>query len=721
MPHSYKIIEEGRNCQHVFPCRRAAFLIDGEAYFKALAEALKNARRAVYIIGWDFDSRIHLIREKGHPDAETGLGAFLNALVHEHSELRIYILDWDFPMLYALEREPLPIFRIGMQSHRRVRFEMDGNHPLGASQHQKLVVVDDRLAFVGGLDLTACRWDTPDHAPGDARRVDNGKKYQPFHDVQMMVEGGIAEALGNLARGRWLKATGKKLTSPSPSGPSPWPASFEPDLEDLGVGLARTEPAYNGQKEIKEIEKLYEDAILGAQDIIYVENQYFTASKVGRTLAARLAEENGPQVILVLPQKCSGWLEEGTMGVLRARLLKSLRESDRWNRLRIYYPTREDFAGEYINLHAKVMIVDDIFLRIGSANLNNRSMGLDSECDLAVDSGSDERIRRAISRFRNRLLAEHCGTSPAEMGEALANHGSAGEAIASFSGGIRHLEPLEAEVDKLVDELVPDSDLIDPEKPISMEDLTAQFAPAGWEGTSEKGRISSRFLKIAAALLLILAFYATWKWTPLGEWLDTATLANWGKAIRESPFTPLIVLAAYILAGFVMFPVTVLIFATILAFGPLAGFFYAMSGSLANAMATYILGRTLGRRTIRNFVGKRLNELSQRLARQGLLAIVTVRILPVAPFTVVNIVAGASHINFRDYFWGTLLGMLPGILALAAAGKGIGEIFFSGKPGSPLFSILLLGTAIAAILILRRILKKKEGKSPFFKRENDDL
>ncbi len=184
-----------------------------------------------------------------------------------------------------------------------------------------MVVVDDQLAFVGGLDLTACRWDTQEHRPDDPRRVDNGNKYNPFHDVQMMVEGEVAQVLGDLARRRWLKATGKELPSPSGSFQPPWPHSFEPDLENVEVGIARTEPPHDGKKGVQEIENLYQDAIHAAQELIYIENQYFTANKIGEALAARLKKKNGPEVILILPRKCSGWLEEGTMGVLRARLL----------------------------------------------------------------------------------------------------------------------------------------------------------------------------------------------------------------------------------------------------------------------------------------------------------------------------------------------------------------------------------------------------------------
>ena len=104
----------------------------------------------------------------------------------------------------------MPLYALNWKTHSRVRFYMDDKHPVGASQHQKIVVVDDAVAFSGGLDLRKWRWDTPEHHIDDQRRVDpDGKPYPPFHDVQMVVDGAAAAALGQLARERWQRATGE--------------------------------------------------------------------------------------------------------------------------------------------------------------------------------------------------------------------------------------------------------------------------------------------------------------------------------------------------------------------------------------------------------------------------------------------------------------------------------------------------------------------------------
>lgn len=90
---------------------------------------------------------------------------------------------------------------------RSVDFKFDSAHPLGCSHHQKVVVIDDRFAVCGGIDMTSDRWDTPAHLHEDTRRRKmNGKHYGPWHDLTMMIEGDAARALGELGRRRWRQA-----------------------------------------------------------------------------------------------------------------------------------------------------------------------------------------------------------------------------------------------------------------------------------------------------------------------------------------------------------------------------------------------------------------------------------------------------------------------------------------------------------------------------------
>jgi phosphatidylserine/phosphatidylglycerophosphate/cardiolipin synthase-like enzyme len=183
--------------------------------------------------------------------------------------------------------------------------------------------------------------------------------------------------------------------------------AISPDLTDVAVAISRTEPQFNNRPAVREVERLYIDSIRAAQRIIYLENQYLSSKSIGDALAARLEEENGPEIVMVLPQETSEWLEQVTMAVLRARLLQRLRAVDRFGRLHVYYPF-VPADNVQIRVHAKLAVVDDRFVRIGSSNLNNRSMGLDTECDLAVEAATPA-AEQAIANFRHRLVAEHLG------------------------------------------------------------------------------------------------------------------------------------------------------------------------------------------------------------------------------------------------------------------------------------------------------------------------
>ena len=239
------VLRERDNCWRIATAGRAAFLIDADAYFAALRHAIDRARASIFILGWDIDSRVQL--NPGTAEAPVTLLAFLNEVLARRPNLRVFALAWDFSVLFALEREPLPTYRFAWNGHPRLSFQLDDAHPFGASHHQKVVVVDDTLAFAGGLDLTIRRWDTPAHHARDPGRVDPaGRPYPPAHDVQMMVDGEAAAALGELARTRWEAATGQR---PSPARRTRPPTTCgrtttTPDVHDAPIGIARTMPAF---------------------------------------------------------------------------------------------------------------------------------------------------------------------------------------------------------------------------------------------------------------------------------------------------------------------------------------------------------------------------------------------------------------------------------------------------------------------------------------------
>jgi len=685
VPEEFKkrpVLAQGRNCWRIARAKRAAFLIDAESYFAALTAAVERAKQSVLIVGWDMDSRIRLLRDKQKHNLPVQLGDFLNAVASRLRGLHIHVLDWDFAMIYAFERELFPVFKLDWQGHRRVHFRLDGRHPVGASHHQKIVVVDDSIAFVGGIDLTRHRWDTREHRPQDPRRVDpEGNQYQPFHDVQVAVDGAASRALGDLARERWRKATGYRLHTPEGGSDDPWPPELSPDMEDVHVGIARTEPSYEGSSEVREVEALYLDAISAAHRFIYIENQYLTSASIGEALAARLGEKKGPEVVIVLPAKSGGWLEHSTMDVLRTRLLQHLSAADRFGHLRAYYPIIPGLDNNQINVHAKVLVIDDTLVRVGSSNISNRSMGLDTECDLAIESAGNACVEKAISGFRSQLLGEHLGVEPERVSEAVSSKGSLISAVEELRGNERTLMPLSNEASEWTETAIQSIGIADPEKPLDLEDFIEEFIPEQEERPS-----SRRLWYMAGILLCMLGLAAAWRWTQLGEWVDFQTIVGGAENLSGNPAAPFIVMAIYVFGSVAMVPITLILVGTAFIFGPLLALSYSVLGCILAGAATYAIGRLLGRDIVRRLGGSKLNRLSRRLSRHGIITTAMVQLLPVAPFTVKNMVAGASHIHFRDFLFGTVLGMIPGIIAITLLGHRL-EVAIR-KPGAGSFAIL---------------------------------
>lgn len=420
------ILRGGENCWCVSTADKASLLIDADEYFRRLAQTLPLARRSLWIVGWDFDPRIKL-----QPDRADGptLGEHLRHLVETTPELEIRVLVWAIGAVYS--SRSLHLFtQHQWADHPRIFLRFDARHPLRASHHQKLVCIDDATAFVGGIDLTGGRWDTCDHAATSAIRTSpSGEPYGPVHDVQLAVAGPIARYVGRLARRRWKWATEETVEEEEPA-PAPWPADLTPDLTRCTAAIARTEPGTLRRVGKREVLKLTLDAIAAARRHIYIESQYLTSFRIGDVLARRLAEPDGPEIVVVVTRSSRGLLEHFIMGHNRNRLIRRLKAADRFGRLRISYAVVPDGDGgeQEVLIHSKVIVVDDILVRIGSSNLNNRSEGLDTECDIALEA-HDKAERLAIGGFRDRLLAEHLACPPEAFSAALAEGGSVIAAI----------------------------------------------------------------------------------------------------------------------------------------------------------------------------------------------------------------------------------------------------------------------------------------------------
>ena len=462
---------------------RASVIIDAADYFAYMQEAMLNTRRRLLLIGWDFDTRIHLDRgrrwwqrpwKRSYPKR---LGSFIAWLARNRPQLDIRILKWNFSV-FTMPTRPTMLWDLARWvRHKRINFKFDTAHPVGCSHHQKIAVLDGQVAVCGGIDMTDKRWDTRDHPEhSDKRKTPNGRRYDPWHDATMMLEGDAAKALEELGADRWTCAGGTPLPDYEDSPGSPWPEALDAQFENVEIGIARTRAAYRDWDEVDEIEQLYIQHIKRAKHFIYAESQYFASRAIAEAILARVQEEDPPEIVIVHPANADGWLEQQAMDHARAELVRCIEEADHEGRFSIWNP----YSGTTpIYVHAKVMVVDDEIIRIGSANMNNRSMGLDSECDVFIDKArpGNGHVGDAIRDIRYSLLAEHCGLEEAEIGDQIARHGSMTAMIDhSISEGGRNLLRYHPPELNEAQEKLAQSGLLDPEHP---DDMFEPFAKGG--------------------------------------------------------------------------------------------------------------------------------------------------------------------------------------------------------------------------------------------------
>ncbi|SDC62294.1 Phosphatidylserine/phosphatidylglycerophosphate/cardiolipin synthase [Sphingomonas sp. YR710] len=431
----------GHNCWKIEQADRVAVIIDAAEYFRVVRDAMLRAREQIVIVGWDVDPRILLDPEEPAGDSPNCLAEFIPWLARERPGLKINLLIWNMGAFKMLLRGSAIWTLVRWRVARRIDIRFDSNHPIGATHHQKIVVIDDSIAFCGGIDMTSDRWDTPEHRDEDPRRIKpNGKPYAPWHDTIAAVEGPAAAALGELARERWHRATRRHLAAPTQHREI-WLDRLIPLAEDRRIAISRTVPKTSGVREAREIEALYVDLIGRAKRFIYADNQYFASRRIAEALAERLGAADGPEIVIVNPFSADGWLQEKAMGSARAELMFALIEADTYDKFQIYTPVTR--SGTAIYVHAKLMIVDDCALQIGSSNMNNRSMGLDSECDLALAGGDSEDPDPAIRNLRETLLAEHLGVARQTVTEAFDHTHSLIATVETLRGRGKTLVPFE--------------------------------------------------------------------------------------------------------------------------------------------------------------------------------------------------------------------------------------------------------------------------------------
>jgi phospholipase D1/2 len=415
-----QVLKVGRNCWDIAPADETGLLIDGCDYYRAFYRASRTAQHYILICGWQFDSDVSLLRDGGAEEGDdVRLLSFLNGLCKKNGDLRIYILAWNFHPVYGLEREWLQKWYFNWTTNERLKFCFDSCHCFGASHHQKFAVVDGAVAFLGGLDLCSGRWDDRAHCSANPKRINSDQNtYGPFHDIQSYHTGPVAEKLAELFKERWSLICGDELNLAPASRKTPVDFAGHLPIASDRVGISRTQAKTDDgkQESIQEIRQLFVDAIDSAESVIYVENQYFSSNAIFGALSKRMRTGGRArlQIVLVLAKDATAFVEKVSIGVLQAKIIRLLKKvaAETGHSLGVYYSACEAGEGQEMPtyIHSKLILVDDRFLSVGSANMNNRSMGLDTEVNVTWEAAPDQSpLVESIRQIRADLLAEHIG------------------------------------------------------------------------------------------------------------------------------------------------------------------------------------------------------------------------------------------------------------------------------------------------------------------------
>jgi len=362
-------------------------LVDGAEALPAIARAIESARSSVHLAGWYFSPSFQLEER----------GASLRELLAELAErVDVRVLAWagaPLPLFYPDRKEVRETFE-ALAGGTRVKYGLDARERPMHCHHEKLVIVDGVLAFVGGIDLTTLAGDRFDTSEHPARGASG------WHDACALLRGPAVADVANHFALRWREVTGETLP------PTPPP----PEAGRVPVQVVRTVPekVYDGlPKGDFSLLETYVAALRGAEHYIYIESQFLWSPEIVEVLAEKL--RNPPRdefrIVVLLPAKPNNGREDtrGQIGVLVA----ADDGAGRFLACALFHVGAKPLQEVYV--HAKIGIVDDRWLTIGSANLNEHSLFNDTEMNLVV---VDEALATSL---RKRLWTEHLECSEPDL------------------------------------------------------------------------------------------------------------------------------------------------------------------------------------------------------------------------------------------------------------------------------------------------------------------
>ena len=364
-------------------------LVDGAAAFPRIAQALAEAQSHVHMTGWYFSPDFALERT----DRLTVLRNLLAELA-ERVDVRVLVWAGAPLPLFRPSRRDVRKMREQLTRHTKIRCALDANERPLHCHHEKTIVIDDRVAFVGGIDLTSEAGDRYDSSQHIARGSPG------WHDACALITGPAVQDVADHFCLRWQEVTGTQLPAPPPCPPT----------GEVELQIVRTVPEKiyrrlpHGDFGILES---YQRALRQAQRLIYLENQFLWSPEIAAVLADKLRRPPHPdfRLLLVLPAKPNSGSDD-TRGVL-GELIEADGENGRLLACTLY--ARAGNLADPIYVHAKIGIIDDRWLTIGSANLNEHSLFNDTEMNLVTHDA------QLSQQTRLRLWAEHLELPEADI------------------------------------------------------------------------------------------------------------------------------------------------------------------------------------------------------------------------------------------------------------------------------------------------------------------
>jgi phospholipase D1/2 len=682
------IFKPGFNCWRVDQFRHAAVLIDCANFYRALHQSFVKAKKTIFIVGWEIDSGTRLLRgeEETHSPYPSVILNLLIQKAQENPELSIYLLPWDASIAFMGERDFNPEYIWTSRAPRNLHFCLDQTMPLWGSHHQKVILVDDEIVFTGGMDIARQRWDERDHDPNESERKDTNGIYGPYHDVQIVMDGPLVSVFAKLVRQRWNEAAGFAAEAISNSAaaskniPESWP-SVAADFRNGYGAIARTLPQTNYQNGIREVHSMYIDLISSAKEWIYIENQYLTSIEIAEAIRHQLEKESRLKVLIISSYDPQGIFESEAMWASRIDFRRAAENGINKNRIRFMCSGIRDDRGQYLykRIHSKIIAIDERYLNVGSSNISNRSMYFDTECDFIIE-GSNSTLQENIARVRNDLISEHCGIEISQLPVILKDLNALDILTNTHAKNRYHLCDIE------------DSKFTTQ----SFQAVAVKVAdPANPETFNFKN--PSRFVVPGALLLLSLSGGLFWFAREHVSWFQPENIENFLHSARSSPSAILIVWACYIVGGFILFPVTLMSLLTAAVFGSMWGPIYGLSGALLSGSLMFLIGRLLRKNGSQNIFGERAQKIDAQFRKAGVMGVTVLRIIPIAPFSIVNVAAGISSIRFSDFLIGSFLGFVPAFLVKGIVGDSLTQILIN--PDRKTILILIFGMALWIFLV----------------------